>query len=690
MDIDFHYYATYVAACFAGYPEKDALVIASSAQMIDENSRHVLVKKTGVTSGLMGFPDDFKLRYHADGPTIHTYRVQMTFQGLGDIGTSSDDTLSSIWPVYHFLPGNFSVNGQKTSERWFQRTLKASYAEDRKLSEKFDWVCRPHSPMAISMINNCRELIHDTNSQIYEHQLSNYFIGVTMHVFADTWGHQDFLGFGVRQINSRGEIEEQKDAFAASLLHRKYDLSYSFIDPMTIKVPSLIGDAKLYSPEGTWKSCDWEECAPKPLGYITDNAAIGHGIVGHLPDHSSVIWRYKPAWSESEITRVNPVEYYDAFIHLIWAMRCIRLNEPYSPIDVTSANISSKLDISPDKLLDVYKVIALERHPWAQGAKKLRVTEDHTIKDTWDGMIYLHGFTWSELITDVLGLSAIPEWIPGQSQWMIDAYESLKENKALKNDNWYTVQQFQSLDFFKFNIAAKFHYRFVKQQLLAFNKQLLGDWADGAAYADDFKLIKDNAPHQDKPHHHVVIKQLGDLQRKEKIREVNEGITILIRDIEAADSLTDVCMVLETLIENVEAKGLWTYGLLNDSGHIQSSTALNAIKEITSTIKNNMGGDQVSSNINVQLQAALSEYEKHTKSILSSPSAESIAAAKYLQEKLINNSSDSELRLYVLYLLGLSANLNIHFKELGLKPLSKGSKLYTLIYNAYIKSIPVA
>ncbi|MEY3288174.1 MAG: hypothetical protein RLZZ419_416 [Pseudomonadota bacterium] len=682
MDIDFHYYATYVAACFAGYPEKDALTIATSAQMIDENSRHVLVKKTGDATGLMGFPDDFKLRYHADGPTIHTYRVQMTFQGLGDIGTSSNDTLSSIWPVYHFLPGNFRVSGKRNSERWFPRTLKASYATDAKLNEKFEWLCRPHSPMAISMINNCRELYHDKTSEIYKHKLTNYLIGVTMHVFADTWGHQDFLGFGVRKINSRGEIEAEKDGFGTSLISRKYDLSYAFINPVTISLPSFIGTAKTYSPESTWKNCDWKECAPKNLGYITDNAAIGHGIVGHLPDHSSLLWTYKPAWSEGQITRLNPVEYYDAFVHLIWAMKCIKENQPYSPIDVTSANISSKLDISKEKLLAVYKLIALERHPWAKGCKKLRVTEDVTIEDTWDGMIYLHGFTWRDLITDVLGLGSIPEWIPGQSKWMKNAYAVLEENKAKKNENWYTVQQFKTLEFFKFNIAAKFHYRFVKQQLLAFNKELLGNWADGAAYADDLGRLSDNAPHQlwlvD------IVTKLGDLQRKEKIREVNEGITILIRDIQASKSLTDVYMILNTLVENVNTKGLWTYGLLNDKGQIQSSTALETIKGI---IKNyNDTAAQTSFTMAEQLQLAISEYETHNKKLFSRSSAQSKTAVEYLKARLIY-AYDIELRSDVAFLLGLSRNF--HFKKAGLDPLVKGSKLYTLLYSAYIKSPPI-
>jgi len=675
MDIDFHYYATYVAACFAGYLEEDALTIATSAQMIDENSRHVLVEKTGVTSGLMGFPDDFKLRHHKDGPAIHTFRTQMTFQGLGDIGTSSVDTLSSIWPVYHFLPGNFQ-DMRCHSDRWSQRTLKPSYATDAKLKEHFDWLCRPHSSMAIRLVNNCRELIHDTKSVINKHQLENYLVGVTMHVFADTWAHQDFVGFGVRKINSRGEIAEIKNWMGG-----RWDLSYAFIQPSISNLPTLKGNSYSINSQVTgWKNCDWEECAPKGLAKITDNAAIGHGIVGHLPDHSSLLWKYKPAWSDQEITRNNPIEYFDAFVHLVWAMRCIRLNEPYSPFDVTPQNISSKLPgVTQGKLLSVYKMIALERHPWAVGSNSVRVTEDVKLKDTWDGMIFLHGFQWQDCIENVLSLAHIDSWIPGKSRWLIDAYDTLQTNKEQKNENWYTVNQFKTLDFFKFNIAAKFHYRFVKQQLLAYNKKLLGNWSDGAAYADDLERITGGDPHkiwlQD------IVATLSNLQRKEKIREVNEGMTILIRDIESSESLTDVGKVLTTLVENVNSKAPWTYGLLNEKGQKQSSTAFDAIKNI---IKDFHLAADTSSTVTEQVKAALREYEAHKTKLLSRQSSESLETEKYLTNILIN-SSDSEIRLDVCFFLGLSHQC----RRPGLKPLTKGSKLYKLLYDVYIKSPPV-
>lgn len=683
MDIDFHYYATYVAACFAGYDQKSASTIATSAQMIDENSRHVLVENTGTTTGMMGFPDDFSLHHHADGPSIHTYRVQMTFQGLADIGTSSVDTLSSIWPVYHFLPGNFT--SRFNSDRWQQRTLNDALQTDTNVKQHFEWLCRPHSAMAIRLINNCKDLIHDTNSVINKHQLANYLIGVTAHVFADTWAHQDFVGFGVRQINSRSEIEEKKGDDYHFGSHRNWDLSYAFLNPKNVSdFPTLVGSTeKEYNQhiQTQWKHSDWKDCAPPVLSRVTDNAAIGHGIVGHLPDHSSLLWRYKPVWSSSEITRNNPVEYFDAFVHLVWAMRCIRLNQEYSPFDVKPQEIAGKIGVNPAHLLAVYEVLTQERHPWCSGTEKnVRATENVNIQDSWDGMIFIHGFQWQGLIKE-LGLNPIDSWIPLQSDWIKTAYQIYKNNQEVKKGNWFTVQQFKSLDFFKFNIAAKFHYRFVKQELLANGKLLLGNWADGAAYADDLERISHNVTFYE-IWRQTLINELSDLQRTERIREVNEGITILIRDIEVADSLPSVYLILTNLAKRVNSKATWTYGILNEQGAIQSPIAVQTINKII-TNYNNLAGTVVDS-LAEGVRSVLIEYDKHTKKLFSNPSELSIQAARYLDGRLNERVSETELADCLSYLLGLSSKRSV--SRSFLVPLKKDSKLYSLLYNAYIKS----
>lgn len=44
MDIDFHYYATYVAARVAGYANKDAYIIAHAAQYVDVSDYFNMIK----------------------------------------------------------------------------------------------------------------------------------------------------------------------------------------------------------------------------------------------------------------------------------------------------------------------------------------------------------------------------------------------------------------------------------------------------------------------------------------------------------------------------------------------------------------------------------------------------------------------------------------------------------------------
>jgi len=604
MDIDFHYYATYLAACLAGYDSKRALTIATSAQMIDENSRHVLVKdKVGMTTGLRHIPDDFELRRGIDGPVVHIYRVQRTFQGVGDSGTDSRDGVCTTWPVFHFLPGNFKITNIGTaarswqSERWFQRSLKASYASDKDVTENFEWLCRPHSPMAISMIENCREIVNatpnsNTSNEIVKHGLKDYFIGVTMHVFVDTWAHQDFVGVGIPKINSIKEFDHEVNGVIS-----KTNLLYTFIDPPRDiqDLPTVKGKEIPVSPNPEQWEVDYfsyydKGSAPSSLTWIRNNLAIGHAIVGHLPDHSSLVWKYKPRWSDTTIVRNNPHQYYDAFVHLILSLKAILNNQPYKPIDITSESIREHLgnDIET-KLLKVYKLLALKRHAFPKVKDPLReVNENYESLDNWDGMIWVHGDKWIQLIKE-MGFEEIKKFEPGKSDWVtkaLDTYNKNNEGNRL-NSNWYTVDQFQTLEFFKFNVAAKFHYRFVKEQLMNFNKKLLGDWEDGAAYADDFTFLRiDNriiSTQTNKTLLLDILTKLHDLQRTEANREVNTGLTVLIKDIEASLSIDAANSILTNLIKSVKNKESWTYGLLDDKGNVLSSKAIRVIEGIVTT-----------------------------------------------------------------------------------------------------------
>ena len=704
MDIDFHYYATYVASRFAGYSEDQSKIISSSAQMIDENARHTLLGKPGDTTGVRGVPDDFEIRINASGSelhkdpvnatgklmpgspgsVLHKYRVQQTFQMLGDIGTSYTG-LSSIWPVYHFLPGNFKLEGrgqeQFISPRWRQRTYTAANPNSETL-KKFEHLCRPHSPMAIAMINNCRALVNDPYSTITKHQLQLYFIGVTMHVFIDTWAHQDFVGIASRSIN---------DVHNKGVLPGWQELTYGYVEKTDSKLPTLKGDEEPYVDYfvGQWRQGPkWGKRPPGIAAHEFGAVYTGHGRAGHLPDHSALFWKYHPYWSATEITRYNPIVYWDAFIHMVKALSSIRNDSSYKPTDLDDKNnwlSSPEPCFNAKNLKIVYDLIKMERDPVGGGA-----AAPPELKDQFDRGIYEHGIEWIKGINKIFPNDAFTEkdhWLPGESRWVIYARSQLAANKKLKNTNWYTVEQFKSLDFFKFNVATKFHYRFVKQQLLAFNQKLIDDWEDGAAYDDLDWLDETNSPldlvRKD------ILKKLSDLQRKENKREVNEGITVLISDMVAAPSIQHIQGILQRLVSGVnsaskltdkEKKSFWSYGILNEKGVIQSQTAFKSIKELLGSLPV-AETIEAPPNLAIQVKVAIDEYSQQSKGIFTRQSDDSKKAVKFLSE-ILSGKADG-LNETVLFLVGRSSNKSLILSESGINPLKEGSRFYNLLLQAY-------
>lgn len=598
MDIDFHYFATYAAARLAGYSGKDALVVATSAQMIDENGRHVLVSDSiGMTTGLLGMPDDFEIREGATSPALHTYRVQMTFQGIGDIASSKNDTLASIWPVYHFLPGNFlppalegapaddgrlrvaARAGRATtvSGRWLRRSYTGS-STDATVLAKFRWLARPHSPMAIGLVNNCTDLIHDAQSEVSQNGLGLYLTGVSMHVFIDTWAHQDFCGPAAYSIN--GQSGNPSIAFLPAEMRRSLPTLVGEADPSTLV-------SNLRVTESVWKGN-----APNAGLSEESNIYVGHGQVGHWPDHCSLVWQYQPRWSASPVTRANPIVYFDAFVHMIWALYCIKHGKQYAPFDLDERNLHMvclTTGATVEQLRAVYKFISEQRSPWgSDDAPEV----PSTISDIWDRDIFSVGRKWQDFISDTLHLgdADLPtDWLPGRSPWVVAALEAHEQNQVLvgydgaRSGAWFTTGQFRSLDFFRFNLAAKFHYRFVKQQLIAFGEKLLGDWPDGAAYADDLARTTSS---DEKRWLLPIINEISALQRTETVRVVNEGLTLLLREIEQCATPYEAQVIIgrillwKTDLAKARADGYWSYDLFTEDGKAVSSAAIGKLTKI--------------------------------------------------------------------------------------------------------------
>lgn len=140
MDIEFHYYMTYLIAARAGFPSEQALTIAHAAQSVDDNH----------------------IRYVISGSPDGPYNNYVS-QTLNILKPASQ--LLRIYPIFHFIPGDPNA---PTARRADGRTDP--------------WVTTPDSAVAGKMIDNA----------LASHNL--YRIGVSAHGYVDTWAHQNFLG----------------------------------------------------------------------------------------------------------------------------------------------------------------------------------------------------------------------------------------------------------------------------------------------------------------------------------------------------------------------------------------------------------------------------------------------------------------------------------------------------------------
>lgn len=139
MEIEFHYYITYLIAARAGFSPAEATVVAHSAQAVDDNHVPITV--------------------NAGTPFAYENVLSQTM----DITRPHHDT--RIYPIFHFIPGD----------------PKAATAA-RKDGKVGLWNTTPNSTLAHAM----------TDSALASHDL--YRIGASAHAYCDTWAHQNFLG----------------------------------------------------------------------------------------------------------------------------------------------------------------------------------------------------------------------------------------------------------------------------------------------------------------------------------------------------------------------------------------------------------------------------------------------------------------------------------------------------------------
>jgi len=225
MQEDMHYYATYAMARAAGLQVKYAKTAAYAAQYVDDSTAN-------------------DSEVHDDGGMLQTIATAHTNSEAIKHAAADHVEQRKVWVPFHFFPGN---EGDTLSE-------KLACVKDGELAQE---MVRNHIQHAVSVKN--------------EYGLA--LMGITAHVYADTFSHYGFSG-----VSSRSNAVES-DSFEFDV-QNKHMLTYinnkytRFIEKYT---PSFIID-------------NWRKLAGS--GAELAVGALGHGGVGTYPDRPFLNWRF--------------------------------------------------------------------------------------------------------------------------------------------------------------------------------------------------------------------------------------------------------------------------------------------------------------------------------------------------------------------------------------------------------------
>ncbi len=240
MNIDFHFAVTFISARCAGFEAQEAEVIAHAAQYVDD----------ATNDGLVRFDNG---ALYSRATTAHRMLDYKNFAELSG---------QRVWIPFHFLP-----SGTNASDHFIDKLLT-----------------RPNSEVAQAMV---RASIADAERPYGLHRL-----GITAHVFVDTWAHQGFAGVNhainqVHEVRREGRVDPR--------FHDK--LSRFFNGFVQQRLPPL-----------------------------------GHGAALSYPDRPYLRWSYTNGRGE-EVHRDNPRDFTEAADELCRLFRRYRLRDPFADVE---------------------------------------------------------------------------------------------------------------------------------------------------------------------------------------------------------------------------------------------------------------------------------------------------------------------------------------------------------------------
>ncbi|MGR9012776.1 MAG: DUF6765 family protein [Gammaproteobacteria bacterium] len=423
MDVDFHYYATFAAAKLAGWATTEAKTIAYSAQFVDEfdmrygsSSEPWCFTTSQLPSPKLGAFRFDQINQQNGSSKIRPRRtVQSPMECIKSLHVRKD-----IWMPFHFLPGNYGSKNERDP-----RHIKREGCSHKQ----FDLLCRPFSPLAISMINDLLDF--NTKHDGVTHDYLLHLVGLRMHVFADTWAHQDFVGDGVKSIND-------------CLGYYNFIEKGECLEQLNWDVPIVAADKNMgYSPN-----------VQLPRAYL------GHGRLGHFPDYSWCRYYYSPAWMQAGgsinlnsnannvkmLVRDNPVVFQTAFFEMVKVLYALK-----NKISTYPNRITLSLIFGTNKVDEITNAV--------RGAITLDRSEDLYT----DTLVFAKTVEkWKDLIKDHCG--GIDNDF-NNNEWKDQAKSALINAERTSGEFRWDYDKFIKTDLYKFNLASEHHYAFVKTKL---------------------------------------------------------------------------------------------------------------------------------------------------------------------------------------------------------------------------------
>ncbi|RUL77506.1 DUF6765 family protein [Dyella choica] len=350
MNNDFHYGVIYILARLAQYDRESATTIAHACQYVDDST----------VTGVLDFAGGESFDRFASAHAMYDYLNWVS------------DSAKRVWAPFHFLP---ACEGQTFDEKC---------------------VCRPNSRTAREMV---KETIRQNHAENGLHRL-----GVTLHVYVDTWAHQKFSG----TISANNIVNELRSEH-----HEPTD---------------LLGQLR------KWVGVVEDATENAVAGLIT---RLGHGAALHLPDLPWAKWRYVNG-HEQAIQRDNLPDFMTA---ADMAFRAIKGFQSGQEDFENLAGLTADAKTSLENLL---------RDSRSEDSdERLR----HLMEEVAKGSI--HGLR-----------EEVPEYVAkGEGSWKFEATGiDSAETDGLTKPVW--QPKFEHSDYRKFHDAVKQHRAYVMGTLL--------------------------------------------------------------------------------------------------------------------------------------------------------------------------------------------------------------------------------